>query len=170
MEESVKGENFGRWETEIETYQSMEYLKYPEEKNSVSPDVIIVDYLNEKEKIDPRVQALFKRSSYSNINNFIISQDYCEIPKRTIGAIGNISHSFKPNNFKDLRSLYQDKPCTDMTLIGNKQITSSCWYERYQTLTIDMTKNKYAGRYRLGLNSLFVPDTTFWSLLNKFLS
>ena len=27
-------------------------------------------------------------------------------------------------------------------------------------LTIDMTKDKYTGRYRLGLNSIFVPKTS----------
>ena len=32
--------------------------------------------------------------------------------------------------------------------------------QNYQPLTIDMTKGKFTGRYRLGLNSIFVPDTT----------
>ena len=47
-----------------------------------------------------------------------------------------------------------------MTLNEFKLITSTCWAEKYQSLTIDMTKDKYFGRYRLGLNSIFVPDTT----------
>ena len=33
---------------------------------------------------DPRVQAKFKRSSHNNFCIFIISQDYYELPKRTI--------------------------------------------------------------------------------------
>ena len=36
---------------------------------------------------------------------------------------------------------------------------STCWNEKYQFLTIDMTKDVYTGRYRLGLTSIFVPDT-----------
>ena len=32
--------------------------------------------------------------------------------------------------------------------------------KKNQPLTIDMTKEKYTGRYRLGLNNIFVPDTT----------
>ena len=40
-----------------------------------------------------------------------------------------------------------------------KNSTSTCWNEKYQFLTIDMTKDKYTGRYRLRLDSLFVPDT-----------
>ena len=45
----------------------------------------------------------------------------------------------------------------DMTLDEFKYLTSTFWKEKYQPLTIDMTKDKYTGLYRLGLNSLFVP-------------
>ena len=37
--------------------------------------------------------------------------------------------------------------------------------KNYQLFTIVMTKDKYRGRYRLGLNSLFVPE----SFLLKFI-
>ena len=47
-----------------------------------------------------------------------------------------------------------------MTLNEFKFLTSARWNKNYQTLTIDMTNDKYTGRYRLGLNSIFVPDTT----------
>ena len=48
----------------------------------------------------------------------------------------------------------------DMTLDEFIYLTSTCWNEKYQRLTIDMTKDKYTGRYRLGLNSIFVPYTS----------
>ena len=48
----------------------------------------------------------------------------------------------------------------DMTLDEFKYLTSKCWNEKYQSLTIDMTKDKYTDRYRLGLNSIFVPDSS----------
>ena len=41
-----------------------------------------------------------------------------------------------------------------------KLLTSTCWNEKCQPLTIDMTKNIYQGRYRLGLNSIFIPDSS----------
>ena len=47
----------------------------------------------------------------------------------------------------------------DMTLNEFKLLTSTYWNEKYQPLTIDMTKDGYTEIYRLGLNSLFVPDT-----------
>ena len=110
---------------------------------------------------DPRVQAMFKRSRHNNLSIFIISQDYYELPKKNnIRANGNIYHIFKPNNFRDVQNLYQDKASMDMTYNEFKLLTSICWSEKYQLLTIDMTKDKYTGRYRLGLNSIFVPKTS----------
>ena len=46
----------------------------------------------------------------------------------------------------------------DMSLNESKYLTSTCWNEKYQPLTIEMTKYKYCGRFRLGLNSILVAD------------
>ena len=105
---------------------------------------------------DPTVQAMFKRSRHNNLSIFIISQDYYELPKRTIRANGNIYHIFKPNNFRDVQNLHQDKTSMDMTPNEFKYLTSTCWNEKYQPLTNDMFKDKYTARHRLGLNSIFV--------------
>ena len=59
---------------------------------------------------------MFKRRRHDTLCNFIISQDYYELPKRTIRANGNIYHIFKPNVFRDVINLYQDKSSMDMTL------------------------------------------------------
>ena len=48
----------------------------------------------------------------------------------------------------------------DMTLNEFKILTRTCWNEKYIPLTIDMTKDRYQGRYRLGLNSIFVPNSS----------
>ena len=108
---------------------------------------------------DPRVQAMFKRSRHNNLSIFIISQDYYELSK-TIRCKRKIYHIFKPNNFRDVINLYQDKASMDMTINEVKLLTSTCSNKNYQPLTIDMTKNKFTGRYRLGLNSIFVPDSS----------
>ena len=109
---------------------------------------------------DPRVQAMFKRSRHNNLSIFIISKDYYELSKKTIRCNGNVYHIFKPNNFRDFQNLYQDKASMDMTLNEFKYLTSTCWNENYQPLTVDMTKDNYTGRYRLGLTSIIVPDSS----------
>ena len=133
-------------------------MKFPQEYENNS--IIILDDLNEKEINNDKIQAMFKRGRHNNLSIYIISQDYYELPKRTIRANGNIYHIFKPNSFRDVQNLYQDKASMDMTLNEFKLLTSNCWKKNYQPLTIDMTKDKYTGRYRLGLNSIFVPDSS----------
>ena len=158
IEEIVKNKDFEKSNTEIETFESIKDLKFPQEYENNS--IIILDDLNEKEINNDKIQAMFKRGRHNNLSTFIISQDYYELPKRTIRANGNIYHIFKPNNFRDVQNLYQDKASMDMTLNEFKLLTSTCWNKNYQPLTIDMTKDKYTGRYRLGLNSIFAPDSS----------
>ena len=158
IEDIVNNKDFQKSDCEIETYESIENLKFPQDYENNS--IIILDDLNQKEMDDPRVQAMFKRSRHNNLSIFIISQDYYELGKKTIRCSGNIYHIFKPNNFRDVINLYQDKDSMDMTLNEFKYLSSICWNRSYQPLTIDMTKDNYTGRYRLGLNSIFVPDTT----------
>ena len=158
IEDIVNNKDIQKSNIEIETFESIEELKFPQEYENNS--IIILDDLNQKEIEDPRIQAMFKRSRHNNLSIFIIGQDYYEISKKTIRCNGNIFHKFKPNNFRDVLNLYQDQASMDMTLNEFKYLTSICWNEKYQPFTIDMTKDKYQGRYRLGLNNIFVPDTT----------
>ena len=158
IDEIVNNKDYEKSYTKIETYDSIEALKYPQEYEDGG---IIISYeLNEKEMNGPRLQAMFKRSRHNNLSIFIISQDYYELPKRTIRANGNIYHIFKPNFFRDVSNLYQGKSSMHMTLNEFKLLTSTCWSEKYQPLTIDMTKDEFCGRYRLGLKSIFVPNSS----------
>ena len=138
----------------------IEDLKFPQEYDDGG--IIILDDLNEKEMNDPRVQAMFRRSRHKNLSTFVISQDYFELPKKTIRANGNIYQIFEPNNFRDVLNLYQDKSSMDMTLNEFKLLTSTCWNEKYQPLTIDMTNDKDIGKHRLGLNSIFIPSSSLF--------
>ena len=114
IEEIVNNEDFEKTDNEVETYESIEDLKIPQEYENYS--IIILDDLNQKELDDPRVQAMFKRSRHNNLSFFIISLDYYELRKKTIRCNGNVFHMFKPNNFRDVSNLYQDKSSMDMTL------------------------------------------------------
>ena len=157
-EELINNKDFLKSDIVIETFNNIENLRFPQEYENNS--IIILDDLNQKEMVDPRVQAMFKRSRHNNLSIFIMSQDYYELSKKSIRCNGNIFHIFKPNNFRDVINLYQGKASMDMTLNEFKLLTSTCWNKNYQRLTIDMTKDKYTGRYRLGLNSIFVPDSS----------
>ena len=68
---------------------------------------------------------MFKRGRHKKLSIFIISQDYYELPKRTIRCNGNIFHLFKPKIYLDVRNNYQDKASMDMTLNELKLLTST---------------------------------------------
>ena len=123
IEEIINNKDFEKSDIEIETFDNIEELKFPQEYENNS--IIILDDLNQKEMDDPRVQAMFKRSRHNNLSVFIISQDYYELSKRTIRANGNIFHIFKPNNFRDVLNLYQDKSSMEMALNEFKLLTST---------------------------------------------
>ena len=131
----VNNKDFKKSDTEIETYESIEELKFPQEYDDAGR-IIILEDLNEKEMNDSRLQALFKRSRHKNLSISIISQDYYELPKKTIRANGNMYHFFKPNNFRDVQNFYLDKASMDMTLNEFKYSTSKCWNKNYQLLLL----------------------------------
>ena len=72
-----------------------------------------------------RAQAMFEQSRPKNLSFFIISQEYYELPKKTIRTNGNIYHIVKPNNFLDVRNNYRDEASMDMTLDEFKYSTST---------------------------------------------
>ena len=44
---------------------------------------------------DPRAQAMFKRSIHNILSNFLISQDYYNLSKKSLRCNGSIYHIFK---------------------------------------------------------------------------
>ena len=55
----------------------------------------------------------------------------------------------------------------DMTLNEFERRTSTSWNEKYQRLTVDMTKNKYMGSYRLGSHSLLFQLSLLFKLVQN---
>ena len=47
-----------------------------------------------------------------------------------------------------------------MTRNKIKLLSSTCWNEKHQPLSSDKTKDKCSDSYRIGLNSLFVRDSS----------
>ena len=118
-------------------------MKYPEVYEDNGNNTL--DDLNENKMTDSKVQAMPKLSRHNQLSIFIIIQDYYELPKKTNRANGNMYHNFKPNNFRDVQKLYQDKASIDMTPNENKYLSSTCWDKKYQPLTFDMTNDNNTG-------------------------
>ena len=131
IEEIVNIKDFEKSDTEKETDESIDELKFPQENENNS--IIILEDLKQKEINNDKIQAMSKRGRHNNLSIFIISQDYYELPKRTIRCNGNMFHLFKPNIQLDVRNIYQDKASMDMTLKEFKLLTSTCWNKKLST-------------------------------------
>ena len=119
----------------------------------------LFNQLKQKQKKDPRVQALFKHTRHSNISISKFSQDYHEQRKKIFRTSGKTYHILKANSFGGVRNPYQDETTMNKKRKGYYHFFSStCWKEEYQSEYIDMTKDSYTGWSCLGLSSMFVPD------------
>ena len=63
---------------------------------------------------------------HADLSFLIFSQDYYELPTKTIRAKCNNDPCSKANNFTSVQSLYQDEALVDMTLNECKLVTSTC--------------------------------------------
>ena len=100
IEEIVNNKDFEKSGTEIETQESIEDLKFPQEYENIS--IIVLDDLNQREMEDPRVQAMFKRSRHNNLSIFIISQDYYELSKKKQYAVKAISFIYSNQTISEM--------------------------------------------------------------------
>ena len=73
-DEIVNYKDFGKSDSEIETFDSIEELKYPQEYENNC--IIILDDINEKEIINDKVQVMFKRGRLEKLSTLILSRDY----------------------------------------------------------------------------------------------
>ena len=74
IEEIVNKKDFQSSDTEIETFDNIEELRFPQEYEMNS--IIILDDINEREINNDKIHAMFKRRRHNNLSFFIISQDY----------------------------------------------------------------------------------------------
>ena len=76
IEEVSNNKDFEKSDTEIETKESIEELKYPQEYEDGG--IVILDDLNEKKMNDRRALAMFTGSRHNILSIFKISQVYYE--------------------------------------------------------------------------------------------
>ena len=66
IEQVINNKNFQKSDIEIETFDDIEELKFPQEYENNS--IIILDDLNEKEINNEKIQAMFERGRHNNLS------------------------------------------------------------------------------------------------------
>ena len=88
----------------------------------------------------PRVQPVYKRFRHCAMFMFLINHEYYELPKRTIKVDGKIYHKLKPDKLRHIQSSIKTKQVWMRHLMNLYYLIYTCWNEKYQFLTIDITK------------------------------
>ena len=73
FERVINTKDFEKSNSEIETYESIEELKFPQDYDDGG--IFILGDLNEKDSNDYWVQAMFKRTRHNKLSIFVIAED-----------------------------------------------------------------------------------------------
>ena len=85
IEEIVNDKIFEKLEREIETFETKDETKYPQNYKS---DCLIFINIVELNELDKKIlQALFRRSRHNYMSILTFSQEYCKLPKKLLELI-----------------------------------------------------------------------------------
>ncbi len=127
----------------------------PKELDARHKNLIVFDDLMlEKQK---KCEAFYTRGRHNNVDCFYISQNYFQLPRRTIRENCNLLCIFQQDG-KNLNHIYNDH-CTDMTKDEFKNFCQQCWSADYGFVVIDLTSKKHEGKYRCGFDQFYIPET-----------
>ena len=120
----------------------------PEDKNLM----IFDDLLLEKQN---KCEDYYVRGRHSNVDCFYLTQNYFQLPRRTIRTNSNFICIF-PQNLRDMNNLHFDHVGDDMTKEEFRKFCRKCWEKPHGFAVIDLTSEKETGKYREGFDNFFI--------------
>jgi hypothetical protein len=136
----------------VESYDDSLSIPDPSELNSKHKNLIIFDdIMLEKQN---KCEAYYTRGRHNNVDCFYISQNYIKLPRQTIRENSNLFLLF-PQDYITLDNFYRDH-CTDIDKKDFKNLCKETWDQPYSFVTVDLTSNKYNGKYRRNLNEFYM--------------
>jgi hypothetical protein len=141
----------------LSTHDDINELSDPSEVDPEDSNLFIFDDLiDEKQN---QLSKYFTRGRHNNINVFYISQSFFHLPRKTIRNNSNVLIFFNLP-LRDVESIYHDIGGCDMHIKEFKKLCSLAWSKKYGHLIIDLSKGRNEGKYRIGINKVFVPETS----------
>ena len=138
-----------------EFYDNCNDIPDPSELNPNEKNVMIFDdCILEKQS---KAEAYYTRGRHNNCDSFYISQNYFLLPRKTIRENANFIIMF-PQDDKNLNHIHKDH-CTDMSLVEFKLFCRKCWESKHNFVTIDLSSEKYNGKYRCNFNMFYISNS-----------
>ena len=127
----------------------------PSELDSNDKNLMIFDdCILEKQS---KAEAYYTRGRHNNCDSFYISQNYFLLPRKTIRENSNFIILF-PQDSKNLDHIHKDH-CTDISLDEFKRFCHKSWKDKHNFVTIDLSSEKYNGKYRMNFNLFYIPSS-----------
>ena len=95
-----------------------------------------------------QIDEFFTRGRHGDLDVYYISQSYFALPRQSIRSNSDILILFK-QTLRDFQSMYYVIGAYDMKYDEFKEMCHKAWYEKFNYLCIDMSKNKNEGKYRI---------------------
>ena len=146
--EGIKNEN----KLIVESYDDCINIPDPTELNKNHKNLIIFDdIMLEKQN---KCEDYYTRGRHNNVDCFYISQNYTRLPRHTIRENSNLFILFPQDNIT-LDHFHKDH-CTDINKNEFKYLCNQTWDQPYSFVTVDLSSNKYNGKYRRNLNDFYI--------------
>ena len=130
----------------VEAYDTDEKLPKPETFDKKKKNLLVLDDCAYDRQSN--IHSYFIRGRHNNINCIYLSQNYFQLPRKSIRANSNCFIFFKLNA-KDLSNVWQDIASMDYPDINDfKEICASAWRQAHGYLLIDTTADDLSKKYR----------------------
>ena len=143
------------YDVDCKFFETSEDVPDPRELNAERKNLMIFDDLQlEKQN---KCETYYIRGRHSNVDCFYLAQNYFMLPRQTIRENANFICLF-PQDLKNINHIYNDHVSTDMTKEEFRNLCKSAWKQSHGFVVIDLTSKKDMGKYRMELDTFFIPE------------
>ena len=99
----------------------------------------------------------YTRGRHSNEDCFYLAQNYFKLPRQTIRENTKFICLF-PRDLKNINHIYNDHVSSDMDEEEFKTLCNTAWEKPYGFAVIDLSSKKDGGKYRVDLDTFYIPN------------
>jgi hypothetical protein len=151
--EEVGRDNTLKSDIQCKFYESSEDVPDPKDLDKTKKNLMIFDDLQlEKQST---CEKYYIRGRHSNVDCFYLAQNYFRLPRQTIRENANFICLF-PQDLKNVNHIYNDHVSSDMSKDEFRSLCKRAWTQPHGFVTIDLTSDKYSGKYRIGFDLFYI--------------
>jgi len=155
LEEMVKDQRGDKSDIECKFFENASDVPDPRDLNPTKKNLMVFDdLLLEKQN---KCEAYYTRGRHSNVDCFYLAQNYFKLPRQTIRENANFICLF-PQDLKNVNHIYNDHVSSDMSKEDFRYLCKETWKEPFNFVVIDLTSEKDEGKYRMRLDTFYIPN------------